>query len=78
MKLKNGHINLKLETLNSQPATFQPATFSPDRSGKPFAGLLHFFLAKKSDLGSYFFALEKSNKTKKLGTESGNSFLKKT
>jgi hypothetical protein len=47
---------------------------SPDSSEKPFAGLLHFLLAKKSDLGSYFFALEKSNKTKKLVTDSGNSF----
>jgi hypothetical protein len=44
---------------------------SPDSSEKPFAGLLHFLLAKKSDLGSYFFALEKSNKTKKLVTDSG-------
>jgi hypothetical protein len=50
---------------------------SPDSSGKPFEGLLYFFLAEKSDLGSSFFALEKNNKTKKLGTDSRNSFLKK-
>jgi hypothetical protein len=49
---------------------------SPDSSGKPFAGLLYFFLVKKSDLGSYFFALEKNNKTKKLATKSRISFKK--
>jgi hypothetical protein len=31
--------------------------------------MLQFFLEKKSDLGSYFFALEKSSKTKKLETD---------
>jgi hypothetical protein len=49
---------------------------SPDSSGKPFAGLLYFFLVKKSDLGSYFYALEKNNKTKKLATKSRISFKK--
>jgi hypothetical protein len=38
---------------------------SPDSSEKPFAGLLYFFLVKKSDLGSYFFCLRKKQQDKK-------------
>jgi hypothetical protein len=33
-----------------------------------------FSWQKKATKGSSFFALEKRNKTKKLGTDSGNSF----
>jgi hypothetical protein len=47
--------------------------------------MVHFFLAKKGDLGSYFLALEKSSKTKKLETDqptgrqvAGNSSKKKS
>jgi hypothetical protein len=34
-------------------------------------------LAKKSGLGSYFFALEKNNNTKKLERKAGIAFRKK-
>jgi hypothetical protein len=47
--------------------------------------MLHSFLTKKSDLRSYFFALEKSSMTKKLETDkptgrqvAGNSSKKKS
>jgi hypothetical protein len=40
--------------------------YSPDSSEKPFTGLLYFFLVKKSDLGSYFFNLEKATRQKSL------------
>jgi len=47
---------------------------SPDSSGKPFAGWCIFSWQKKATGGSSFCALEKNNKTKKLGTDSWNSF----
>jgi hypothetical protein len=37
--------------------------------------LLHFFLVKKSDFRSSFFALEKSNQTKKLAADDGKLLL---
>jgi hypothetical protein len=39
--------------------------FSPDRSGKPFAGLEQFFLAKKSDFMKLFFWFRKTLQDKK-------------
>ena len=60
---------------NLNSVFFEAGSPSPDCSVKPFAGLLHFFLLKKSDLivpiAIGIFALEKSNKTKKLVADDG-------
>jgi hypothetical protein len=42
---------------------------SPDRSGKPFAGLLYFFLTKKSDQRKLLFWLRKKQQSKKAWNE---------
>jgi hypothetical protein len=42
---------------------------SPDSSGKPFAGLLYFFLAKKSDQRKLLFWLRKKQQAKKAWNE---------
>jgi hypothetical protein len=51
--------------MTKRNSVFEALSPSPDCSGKPFAGLLYFFLVQKSDRRKLFLCLRKKQQDKK-------------